>query len=397
MADSNRVQLAFAEEVTFATDPAANYDILRITSESLSQETSFSSSDEINSRRTVQQLDRTDRGVTGNIAANCYFGVAGNDGVSAFMRYAMGSGAFDNSGAVTTIISGVSCNVTQSSKTIALASGSFAADPSVGDWIYISGSANSATNGWHKIATVDTTAPDGLTVETAIGADESGVSLTIVKGDAITDGTTLTTLSMQRKYSDLSNQAAIFTGCAVNSWTLTAEGNDVITNSFDIVGYQETSRTSSAHSATAGSELNSMTAIDGVQFVRENGVGIDATGFSFTVTNNIRKRYKLGTFGPDAFKQGDFVVTGTLQAYFASEALFDKYLNNTATSLSLCVSDEVDSRGNAFVFDFPNVEFTSGQRVAGGRNQDIIADLSWQAIYDSTDNYNMKMAVFPSA
>ena len=238
---------------------------------------------------------------------------------------------------------------------------------------------------------------NAFTVEGTPFTNEAQTGLEIDKASAITEGVTLTTLAMQRKYSDLSNQAAIFTGCAVNSWTLTAEGNDVVTNSFDIVGYQETSRTATPYTGTASSQLNSMTAIDGVQFVRENATDIDATGFSFTVTNNIRKRYKLGTFGADAFKQGDFVVTGTLQAYFENETMFNKYLNNTSTSLSLCVSDEAGSRGNAFVFDFPNVEFTSGQRVAGGRNQDIIADLSWQAIYDATDTYNMKMAVFPSA
>jgi len=36
------------------------------------------------------------------------------------------------------------------------------------------------------------------------------------------------------------------------------------------------------------------------------------------------------------------------------------------------------------IFDFPSVKITDATVVAGGRNQDVIADISWQALY-STD------------
>jgi hypothetical protein len=77
--------------------------------------------------------------------------------------------------------------------------------------------------------------------------------------------------------------------------------------------------------------------------------------------------------------------------------MMDYYLNNTAGRFAIGVSDEVTGRGNAKVFDFPNVEFTAGRRVVGGRNQDVIVDLAFQALYDSTDAATMGVHLWTSA
>ena len=65
----------------------------------------------------------------------------------------------------------------------------------------------------------------------------------------------------------------------------------------------------------------------------------------------------------------------------------DKYLNQTATSLAvtLIISDA------AYVIEFPSVKFNSGQRVAGGENTDIIADLSWTALKHATEAIPMRI------
>ena len=154
------------------------------------------------------------------------------------------------------------------------------------------------------------------------------------------------------------------------------------------------------YAVDGGSEANNnteMTSQDHVQEIRENGVAYSSTSFSLSVSNNLRSQYKLGTLGADAMKLGDLEVSGTVQAYFTDSTAFDKFLNQTQTSLSLIVSDETTGRGNAYIIDLPAVKFTDGTRVAGGRNQDIIADLSFTAFRDSTEGITIRIAKTASA
>ena len=404
MADSNRVTLSWSEEATFGVDPDANYDILRITSESLGQDTSFNSSPEIRALREIRELNRTNRGVSGNIASTCYFGGV-NQGVAAWYRYAMGSAGdySDGGGGAGTpevVVAAAACTVT-SNNTIDKDTGTWTNAPSAGDWVSVTGLTATADEGWYKVisATTSQIVIDGLIT------NESSVSLTIYNGSSAGTGNNLTTLHIQREYGDL-GVAAKFGGCAVNSWEFSAQGQDIITNSFDIVGVGE-STDESPTSATASSNLAAMTSIDGVQFVRYNGQDVCALGVNFTVTNNLRQRYCLGTFGPEDMQLGDLVITGNIQMYLEDDdspstnetslEMMDYYLNNTAGRLAIGVSDEVTARGNAKVFDFPNIEFTSGRRVAGGRNQDVIVDLSFQALYDTSDSESMRVHLWTSA
>ena len=394
MSDSNRTTLCFAPEATYNTDPTASatWVGLRTLSDSLKQDISLSSSDEIRSYRDIPALDQTDRAVSGSINQNLYFD---NNGTGELMQFGIGSADWGDSGADTSVVAAAACSITQSSRTIAKDSGSWANNPAVGEWVYISGAANSATNGYHQVATVS--GSNSFTVNSAVGGNESGVTLTAVTMSQITNGTTTQNLHIQRNYSDLSNQSELFGGMNVAGWSVDATGQDTVSFNTEWIGAQATSLASTARAIDTAAATNAaMTTTNGVQWVREGtGAGsvadLACTGFSFTVDNGIRKQYELGTFGPSALKLGDFTVTGTLQAYFTSNTLFDKFLNQTATGLSIAISDEAATKGNAFIFDFPSVKFTDGSRVAGGRNQDIIADLTWQAIYDGS-SHTMKIA-----
>ena len=117
-----------------------------------------------------------------------------------------------------------------------------------------------------------------------------------------------------------------------------------------------------------------------------------------SVANNFRDKYQLGTLGATSKNMGDFEVTGTLQLYFADHTEYNRFLNQTATSLSIALSDgsgwyaAAPTLGNGYIFDLPNVRYTDATRVAGGRNQDIICDVSFQGIYNSTDTASLRVA-----
>jgi len=390
MADSNRIRLSFAEETTFGVKRTGTvYEELRILSESLKSDMTNASSDEIHSRRDIRGLNKTDQGVSGSVNCNLYsrYGF----GINRLVGHSLMSGDVwtDSNSLVTVADDLAGINTTQATKTF-FRSSLWSNNPVVGQWLYITGAANAASNGFHKVATV--TGSNTFTVEEAIGADETSISLTIKLLPQIKNGSTLDSMTFQREYTDLGTEVAFLTGCVINGMSIDASGTDTVKANFDVLGLTETSASSEeALLYTAGTNP-AMTATDGVQFVRENTADITTTSFQFQASNNLRKKYLLGTLGPSDFNEGDFEVTGSMQMYFETATAYDKFLNQTVTSLSIGISGEESTPGETYIFDFPKVKFTDAQRVAGGRNQDIIADISWQALYDTTEECTMKIA-----
>jgi hypothetical protein len=84
-------------------------------------------------------------------------------------------------------------------------------------------------------------------------------------------------------------------------------------------------------------------------------------------------------------------VTGTLQAYFTTHALMDKFLTQPESSIAVALKD---AAGNGYVIELPSVRFTNGQRVAGGRNDDIIADMEFTAFMHATEVKTIKVSRF---
>tara|TARA_R110000824_G_scaffold20947_9_gene78615 strand:+ start:3806 stop:4999 length:1194 start_codon:yes stop_codon:yes gene_type:complete len=397
MADSNKTKLSYAPEVTFNVDPTASatWAEIRMKSESFKADLSVASSDEIRSYRDIPALNLTDRAVSGGIDCNLSY-----DSHEDFLASALGASTTWSSQTSLATTGGGAITTDGATKKYTHASG-WANNPAVGQWVYLAGFAQSASNGWKKVATVPT--PNTIfTVEEAIGTTETlatGSVLPSFNLSQIVNADALNSWIFQRQYTDLTDKCARYSGCVVNGFSIDASANDTIGVNFDIVGALEVS-SATVYAVDGGSEANNnteMTSQDHVQEIRENGVAYSSTSFSLSVSNNLRSQYKLGTLGADAMKLGDLEVSGTVQAYFTDSTAFDKFLNQTQTSLSLIVSDETTGRGNAYIIDLPAVKFTDGTRVAGGRNQDIIADLSFTAFRDSTEGITIRIAKTASA
>jgi hypothetical protein len=259
----------------------------------------------------------------------------------------------------------------------------------VGEWIIVSGfTGDTSNNGIFKILTMTTsklTVSGGTLVD-----DAAGESVTITELDSITNGKTLATFSIEKHFTDLTNIYEILTGLAIESFGITVPTDGIVTGSFSFLGKNAASGAASAGSGYTTAATNDvMSSIDDVDAIIENAAAFASTSFSFSITNNLRARQQIGTLGAISIGTGVLNVTGTLQAYFATSAIIDKFLNQTITSLALTMQDD---SGNAYVFEFPQVRFTSAQRVAGGQNQDIIADLAWSAYMDTSEGITVRIA-----
>ena len=394
MADSNRTKLSMALEDSFGGgSTGTNYE-LRLLSESVKSDLTLATSDEIRSYRDIPELNLTDKGTSGSLNGELSWEAFAREQ----LKWSMMSSAWSDSGSDVTVQTSISTEMAPSGypKRYSHGGAGFANDPVVGQWLYITGANAAASNGFHKVAAVATTPIiSWFEVEEAIGANET-TQITIKMLPQVVNGTSFNSCVIQRQYTDITNANARFLGQAISGFSLDASGTDTVKFNLDITGLSESTITDASLDAidTDADPVTypTMTTSEGVVWVRENAADYACTSFQFQVGNNLRKKYALGTLGALDFNEGDFEVTGSMQAYFEDSTAYDKFLNQTETSLSICISDGTSTKGHAFIFDFPMVKFTDAQRVAGGRNQDIIADISWQALYDANEGITMRIA-----
>jgi hypothetical protein len=120
---------------------------------------------------------------------------------------------------------------------------------------------------------------------------------------------------------------------------------------------------------------------------------MNVTQLDLSIANNLRQRLVVGELGAVSMGAGQFTVTGTLQAYYESKTLFNKFLNQTATQLAFILQD---AAGNAYIIDMPAVKYSDGTRNPTGKNTDIIANLPFTA-YKSSFGHTLKICRMPAA
>ena len=100
---------------------------------------------------------------------------------------------------------------------------------------------------------------------------------------------------------------------------------------------------------------------------------------SMEFNSNVRGIECIGTLGFKEQVIGRFeaMIRGT--AYFVSNDLLDYLVSQDVFAATVTIDD---STGNKYEFDFPRCRMTSGGAVAGGTNQDVVSNVTIQALYD---------------
>lgn len=387
MSDTNRVQLAYVAESAYGVQKTgAALQILRYTGESLKQDSGFNESNEIRTDRQTPSVRRTRIETSGSINFELSYGSFDPLLKAALLANADWSAAVDLGAKVTISAAAVDNSFSDSANGLATLVAN--------QWVYVSGWAgeNVANNGFYRITSVAAgkIVVTGKTVTDAVAGD----SVTITQGSYIIPGTALTTFNIERLYDDLTTELALFKGQGINGWSLSVPQEGPVTGSFDFIGASETSLTVTGGNAyTAASTTEIMTSLD-LTGLLENQAAMTILSFSMNYANNLRTRLVCGSNGVISIGKGKIGVSGALQAYFESKTLFNKYLNETASSLAMCISDPA---ANRYVLDFPQVKFTAGQRQASGPNGEVVADLQWTAYRHASQGITAKIARFAAA
>ena len=395
MSDSDRIQLSYAKETTYGTPPTGAYQIMRATSESLHQETSTITSSELRADRQIPDVVRSNLSAAGDISTELSYSFED------FFEASLMSAAWSTGASLISSTSGdididADGGTADGSARVSFANSPALAPITAGMWVKLKGFGTAANNGYFKVTAVD----DGLdTIDITPNANfvdetDAPTAATVSYGSQIVNGTTSTSYTIEKKYADLSTNFAIYNGMMIDSMSLNVSTEAMVTGGFTFIGAKGESKTSTYGSSyTAATTKDVMNSVDDVTGVMESDtyVARNITSWSINVANNLRPRLQIGTLGAVSIGSGTCSVSGTLQGYYSDTTLLDKYMNFTDTALAVAFDD---TDGNSYIVDCPKVIFTSAQRVAGGQNQDIIADISWEAVMDDTEGITVRLVKF---
>jgi len=399
MSDSNRVSQAYVKETTYGVFPTAGPPTLkelRFVSESLAQENTTVTSQEIRADRQITGLLRTGIRVPGDLNFEFSYG-AFDEWLDWALMDDLGFGIGAN--AAVTIAAGPSYTVTvpASVYTITRAAGSFITDGLlVNHWVEIRNFNDAGNNGYFKLLTVGALA---ITLGQAAGTPVAGgpeTDVVIIQGAQIENGVLLTTFSGEKNLQDATAGSRFQQdlGMAIDRLSMTLPVDNIITGTFGLLGKRSVSAaaTGGTGSNTAPAQNPVETGVDNVLSILEAGVPQQTISATFELLNNLRARLALGNLGAISMGTGTVNVTGKHTSYYTDKAIIDKALNQTESYLAYVLQESTGA--NAMILDWPKIKYSNGKRVAGGINTDVIADMDWTAYRHPTEDCTMRIVRF---
>ncbi len=378
---TNRVALRLKPEATFGTTPSTgNHYLLRIISETLKYAIQTTQSQELRSDRQITDLPLVGAEANGDIGFEFSYGEF--DSLIASALQGTWAAAGTNGAATGTA-------VTTTTSLVLTGAGSPFSNMVAGQWVRLSNMSTSANNGWFQTTAITNattlTFASGLTAATT-------TSTGVVQSARLTNGTTQTSLSIERQNADLTLYS-LFRGMTPQRLSLNLTPGQILTGSVSFLGKDASATVST--SGMPGTSVASLTngvynSVSNVFNVLEGGSALSNTyvrSLTVNVDNSLRGQPALGTLGNVGIGAGQSVITGQMELYFADATYLNKFVNNTASSLSLRIA--ASSTGIGYVLTFPNIKYSDGGTPTPGANQDVTLSLPFQALRDTTTGYQL--------
>lgn len=231
-------------------------------------------------------------------------------------------------------------------------------DFAAGDYIYVTGFANAANNGFFKVTGADsggayiTVAGATLVDETILAAGGG-----IIRQVDLTNGTTELFSTIHKKFvadtGTLDEHDVL--GAVVTQGALTIPANGIATMTWSFLGKQH----NTAADAVSLVDQTKYSPFDGLSGSYKIGgvASTSMTAFSMTIANGHTPTECLGTRYMTAAIPRKFRVTGSLTVYHTGYTELARLLDETETDLTVTMTDPA---GNAHVVVLPRVKFTSG-------------------------------------
>lgn len=381
-ADTARSQLYYLEEVTWGVTPAAALKAMRFTGETLNFSIDSKQSNEIRSDRQITDLIRTDAQPGGNVNFELSYGAPDDLLAGAFFNAWLTA---VNMTATIAAVSGSPDSFTDA------ANGFITAGIKAGQWVKTSGFTNPANNGFFQVLTV---AAGTITVkgETAV-VNEGAAAGRNFKGQSLRNGITAKSFSLEVAFADVTKFKA-FTGMRANTLALNMSAGEILTGVLGMLGKGSALNavTIGTGGPTAAPTADVLNAVNNVAYISEAGALFAGKlkEFSLNLDNKLRQQKAVSVLGNAGIGAGRATVTGKLSAYFEGAAgdLYSKYMVGTETSLSFRFNDAAN---NNYILTLPRVKLSKGELTAGAADQDVMADIEFQALRHPTYDFTIQL------
>jgi len=394
LADSNRVRLSYSKEGTFGTkDADIDMQTLRLTSSDFAANKQTAVSDELRYDRQTGDLIETAFDSGGSLNVEMSLDGTYDDLIA---------GAMARDFSTPLPLTGTTLNIVDGANTVTdgVVGGHFT-NAVEGQWILLAGFAtNPGNNNWFKILTKSSN--DEVIVEDPLNllVSETGSGDETARGMTVYNGTDKPSFAIEQGFTDI-DAYQLFEGQRVGSWALNVESGAILTGAFSFQGTEVTTDepgvgvdpswmgTGSYLAATTSSVLN---ATSNVGTITKDGVALATAvqSLDMELDNALRNQNAIGSKFPIGIGYGRVTISGTVSAYFENMDLYNDMLNHTDVSMTF---NFIDGAGNALHLEFPRVKFASSAPSAPGIDQDVIEDLEWQAIVDTTGTFMMRVDI----
>ena len=203
--------------------------------------------------------------------------------------------------------------------------------------------------------------------------------------DVLKMGIAQTSFSMERHFSDIT-QYLVYTGCIANTMSLNIEPNAMVTGSFGFVGSNFSASGTALDSDVTAQAGNAP--FDGFTgTISEGGSTIGkVSSLTIEIDNTVTPNYVVGADISQQAVAGSSKVSGTVNVYFDSLAEFNKFVNETESSINVQLEDPA---GNTVDIDLPRIKYTGGSLDVSSTDEAIILPLPFVALLDETSGTNI--------
>lgn len=376
-ADSSQHSLAYVKESVFGTTPATpTLKPFRQTGTSGGLEKTLLESQETNAARDVKYIRHGNKQVGLEIPFELSYG--SQDDMLASCLGDTWSTLVDSTE--------ISIDVAPSSgnATFTRSTGSFVSDGFAQyDVITVSGYADAGGNGRFLVtnvtALVITATPiEGQTVPTESG----GGNEQIVKYPTIVNSTTQDSYTFQRYFADIGDYV-VLTGLSVDTLSLDIGLDAMVTGSVSLMGKNISTGTSAITGSTTSAETTTEAFDSYTGSIYENGAtGFCATAINITMGNSLSRNFCVFADTANSLSYGKFRASGTIVPDFEDLTYYDKFINETDSSISFTLTDP---DGNSFWVYYPSVKYNSGNPDTADEGT-VPLSMDWQATRSAAAN-----------
>jgi hypothetical protein len=383
LADTSRVQLRYIEETgSFGVTPGAGNGInLRMTGESLDYNVQTDSSQEIRGDR--QKNDLVVIGASSGGGFNFEFSY--NEYDKLLEAALQGTWSVYGTNGVGTTFAGTWTANTLTAGVAPVGANAFTT-LAQGQWFQAQAGSGANAGKYFKVHEVTAPTATVITLSALTPATVEGpIANTALSTSRLVNGSTQRSYTMEKAFQDIA-QFFFYRGMTASKVMMSLQSGKRITGSFDFLGKDggRAAATTLPGAPVASKTFEAMNAVRGVGNILEGGALLTGTfikSLEWGLDNSLRGRDAIGTLGNVSIGAGTIDLSGTMLVYLADGTLYDKFLNNTATSLSFRM---VDAAGNGYIVTLPRVEYKDAKVQAGSINQDAMLSLPFEANQDAT-------------